>query len=130
MQRSEEIFNPKNDDPPPLSRQALNEIDTSHIDPGASGSDDALTLLLEGEAYAQQEVNKRNPNSNPLPMSTPIRLRYTKEILAGLSNPPILAPGRCVIPTHHNGYYSFIDCPEACPYKGDHKGAILSGEHA
>jgi hypothetical protein len=41
-----------------------------------------------------------------------------------------LAPGRCVVPIHHNGYYSFIDGPKACPYKGDHKGVPLSGEHA
>jgi hypothetical protein len=91
MQCSEEIFNLKNDDPPPLSRQALNKIDTFHIDPSAPGSDDALMLLLEGEAYARQEANERDPNSSPLPMSTLIGLRCVEEILAGPSNPPILA---------------------------------------
>jgi hypothetical protein len=55
------------------------------------GSDDALTLLIEGEAYAQQEANKKDPNQSPLPMSTPIRLRLVEEILAGPSNPPVLA---------------------------------------
>jgi hypothetical protein len=41
-----------------------------------------------------------------------------------------LAPRRCVVPIHHNGYYSFIDAPETCLYKGNHKGVPLSGEHA
>jgi hypothetical protein len=88
---NKQIFNPKNNDPPPLSRQALNQLNTSHIDPSAPGSNDALTLLLEGEAYAQQEANERDPNQDPLSMSTPIRLKMVEEILAGPSNPPILA---------------------------------------
>jgi hypothetical protein len=62
MTNNEQIFNPKNDTPPPLSRQALNQLNTFHIDPGTPGSNDALTLLLEGEAYAQQEANERDPN--------------------------------------------------------------------
>jgi hypothetical protein len=41
-----------------------------------------------------------------------------------------LAPGRCVVPIHHNGYHSIIEYPEACPYNGDNKGVPLSGEHA
>jgi hypothetical protein len=41
-----------------------------------------------------------------------------------------LALGKCIVPNHHNGYYLFIDHPQACPYKGDHKGALISGEHA
>jgi hypothetical protein len=91
MSYNEQIFHPKNDDPPPLSRKALNQLDTSHIDPNAPGSDNALTLLLEGEAYAQQEANKKDPNQSPLPMSTPIGLRLVEEILVGPSNPPVLA---------------------------------------
>jgi hypothetical protein len=91
MQNNEQIFNPKNDDPPPLSGQALNQLDTSDIDPSAPGSDDTLTLLLEREAYAQQEANNRDPNKTPLPMSSLIGLRWVEETLAGPSNPPILA---------------------------------------
>jgi hypothetical protein len=41
-----------------------------------------------------------------------------------------LKPGRCVIPDHHGGYYSFLTLPEACPYNGNHEDVILSGEHA
>jgi hypothetical protein len=41
-----------------------------------------------------------------------------------------LKPGRCVVPNHHGGYYSFLDHPEACPYNGNHEGVILLGEHA
>jgi hypothetical protein len=91
MSNSKQIFDPKNDDPPPLLRQALNQINTSHIDPSMPGSNNVLMLLLEGEAYAQQEANERDPNQSPLPMSTPIGLRLVEEILVGPSNPPILA---------------------------------------
>jgi hypothetical protein len=91
MTSNEQIFNPKNNDPPPLARQALNQLDTSHIDPGTPGSDDTLMLLLEGEAYAQQEANERDPNQGPLPMSSPAGLRLVEEILMGPSNLPILA---------------------------------------
>jgi hypothetical protein len=80
-----------NKDPPPLSRETLNRLDTSHIDPSAPGSDDALTLLLEGAAYAQQEASRRNPNQIPLPMLSPTGLKVIEEILGGPSNPPILA---------------------------------------
>jgi hypothetical protein len=89
MQNNEQIFNPKNDDPPPLSREARNKLDTSHINPSVLGSDDALTLLLEAAAYKQQEENERD--RNPLLMSTPIRLQIVEEILVGPSNPPVLA---------------------------------------
>jgi hypothetical protein len=41
-----------------------------------------------------------------------------------------LKPGQCVVPDHHGGYYSFLNHPEACPYNGNHKDVILSGEHA
>jgi hypothetical protein len=41
-----------------------------------------------------------------------------------------LKPGRCVVPDHHRGYYSFLKHPKACPYNGNHKDVILSGEHA
>jgi hypothetical protein len=39
-------------------------------------------------------------------------------------------PGRCTVPEHHGGYYSYLDHPRACPYNGNHEGALLSGEHA
>jgi hypothetical protein len=39
-------------------------------------------------------------------------------------------PGRCVVSDHHRGYYSYLDHPQACPYKGNHEGILLSGEHA
>jgi hypothetical protein len=91
MSYNEQIFHPKNDDPSPLLRQALNQLDTSHIDPSTPGSDNTLMLLLEGEAYAQQEANEKDPNQSPLPMSTPIGLRLIEEILVGPSNPPVLA---------------------------------------
>jgi hypothetical protein len=40
-------------------------------------------------AYEQQEEAKRD--GKPLPMSTPIGLQIVEEILAGPSNPPVLA---------------------------------------
>jgi hypothetical protein len=89
MSYNEEIFHPKNNDPPPLSREAKNQLDTSHIDPSAPGSDDTLTLLLEAAAYEQQEEAERS--GKPLLMSSPIGLQIVKEILAGPSNPPVLA---------------------------------------
>jgi hypothetical protein len=89
MSYNEEIFHPKNDDPPPLSRETLNQLDTFHIDPSVLGSDDALTLLLEAAAYEQQEESRRN--GNPLPMSTLIGLQIAEEILSGLSNLSVLA---------------------------------------
>jgi hypothetical protein len=39
-------------------------------------------------------------------------------------------PGRCTVPEHHGGYYSYLDHPRACPYNGNHEGVLLSGEHA
>jgi hypothetical protein len=39
-------------------------------------------------------------------------------------------PGRCTVPEHHGGYYSYLDHPQACPYNGNHEGVLLSGEHA
>jgi hypothetical protein len=39
-------------------------------------------------------------------------------------------PGRCAVPEHHGGYYSYLDHPRACPYNGNHQGVLLSGEHA
>jgi hypothetical protein len=41
-----------------------------------------------------------------------------------------LKPGRCVVPDHHEGYYSFLKHPKACPYNGNHEDVILSSEHA
>jgi hypothetical protein len=79
------------EDPPRLSSETLNHLNTSHIDPSAPGSDDMLTLLLEGEVFARQGANRENPNQSPLPMSTPAKLRIAEEILAGPSNPPTLA---------------------------------------
>jgi hypothetical protein len=49
-----------NEDPPCLSSDALNHLNTSHIDPSAPGSDDALTLLIVEEEYAQQRVAREN----------------------------------------------------------------------
>jgi hypothetical protein len=89
MSYNEQIFHPKNDDPSPLSRETLNNLDTFHIDSSAPGSDDVLTILLEATAYEQQEESRRN--GNPLPMLTLIGLQFTEEILSGLSNPPVLA---------------------------------------
>jgi hypothetical protein len=43
------IRNSDNDDPPRLTSNALNQIDTSHIDPSVPESDNALTLLIVGE---------------------------------------------------------------------------------
>jgi hypothetical protein len=41
-----------------------------------------------------------------------------------------LKPGRCVVPDHHRGYYSFLTLLKACPYNGNHEDVILLGEHA
>ncbi len=41
-----------------------------------------------------------------------------------------LLPGRCLVPDHHSEYYSFIDHPQTCPYRGQHNGRVVSGEHA
>jgi hypothetical protein len=41
-----------------------------------------------------------------------------------------LKPGRCIVPDHHRGYYSFLDCPKACPYNRNHEDVIVSGKHA
>jgi hypothetical protein len=39
-------------------------------------------------------------------------------------------PGRCTVPDHHGGYYSYLDHPQACPYNGNYEDVLLSGEHA